>query len=130
MDIDWVISVDSLISTCFSRWFDLFNYNPSEQKHRGMIWLIRTQFLQILWDSVHILTHTLNNFCHPHGRQLYCKRHPLITNTENQANSSNLLCIIKCVFLQPAEENWFMIFMLVQNVPERKDTCLRNIPEI
>ena len=36
----------------------------------------------------------------------------------------------KYVFLQPAEENWFMIFMLVQNVPERKDTCLRNIPEI
>lgn len=35
-----------------------------------MIWLIRTQALQIMRDSVHILTHALNNFYHPYGRQL------------------------------------------------------------
>ena len=62
MDIDWLISVDSLISTCFTRWFALFNCNPQEQKHHGMIWLIRTQTLKIFWDSVHILKHTLNNY--------------------------------------------------------------------
>ena len=28
MDIDWLISVGSLISTCLTRWFDLFNHNP------------------------------------------------------------------------------------------------------
>ena len=39
-----------------------------------MIWLIRTQALQILWDSVYILTHALNNFCRPYVRQLFCKK--------------------------------------------------------
>ena len=62
IDIDWLISVDSLISTCLTRWFDLFNYNPLEQKYHRRIWLIRTQALQILWASVHILMHALNTF--------------------------------------------------------------------
>ena len=39
-----------------------------------MIWLIRTQALQILWDSVYILTHALNNFFRPYVRQLFCKK--------------------------------------------------------
>ena len=28
MDIDWLISVGSLISICLTRWFDLFNHIP------------------------------------------------------------------------------------------------------
>ena len=47
--------------------------NPLEQKHRGRIWLIRTQALQILWGSDHVLTHALNNFCRPYERQLTSK---------------------------------------------------------
>ena len=56
MDIVWLIAFGSLISTCLTRWFDLFNHNPLEQKHRGRIWLIRIQVLQILWASVHART--------------------------------------------------------------------------
>ena len=33
-------------------------------------WLIRAQAFQILWDSVYIITHALNNLCRPYGRQL------------------------------------------------------------
>ena len=71
IDIDWLISAGLLISTCLTRWFDLFNYNSYEQKHSGRIWLIRTQALQILWASVHILTYTLNNFSRPYGQLTY-----------------------------------------------------------
>ena len=28
IDIDWLISIGSLMSTYLTRWFDLFNYNP------------------------------------------------------------------------------------------------------
>ena len=74
MDIDWLISIGSLISTCLARWFDLFNNNPYEQKDRGKIWLIRIQALQTSWASAHILTHSLNNFFRPYGRQLAAMR--------------------------------------------------------
>ena len=74
MDIDWLISVGSLVSTCLARWFNLFNHNPLEEKDRGRIWLIRTQALQILWASVHILTHAFNNFGRPYGRQSFLHR--------------------------------------------------------
>ena len=71
MDTDWLISIGSLLSTCLARWFDLFNHNPYEQKDQGRIWLIiRTQALQTLWASAHILMHALNNFFRPYGRQL------------------------------------------------------------
>ena len=56
-----MILVDSLIETCLTRWLDLFNQNLYKQKHRGWTWLRRAQTLQIWWDSVHILTHALNN---------------------------------------------------------------------
>ena len=36
-----------------------------KRKHRWRTWLIRAQILQILWNSVHILTHALINICHP-----------------------------------------------------------------
>ena len=55
--IDWLISVDSLMSTSLTRWFDLFNHYPQEQKHLGRNDIIRAQNLQTLWDSLHILTH-------------------------------------------------------------------------
>ena len=66
-----------MILTCLTQWFDLFNHNLQEQKHRWRIWLERTQALQILWVSVHILTHALNNFSRPYVRQqrktCFCK---------------------------------------------------------
>ena len=71
IDINWLTLGDLLISTHLTRWFDLFNHNPQEQKHCRRTWLIRAQALQILWDSVHILMHALNNFCRPYGRQLW-----------------------------------------------------------
>ena len=52
IDIDWLILVDSLISTYLTRWFDLFNHNQKEWKNCKKIWLVRAQALQILWDSV------------------------------------------------------------------------------
>ena len=52
-----------------------FNQNLSDRKHCERTWLVRTQTLQIFWDSIHILTHALNNLCRPNGRQLLlCQR--------------------------------------------------------
>ena len=73
--IDSWISIGWLVSTCLPQWFDLFNHNLLEQKHRGRIWLVITQALQILWASVHVLTHALNNFCRLYGRQLNLTKH-------------------------------------------------------
>ena len=47
----------------------MFNQNPCERKHHGRAWSIRTQTLQILWDSIHIYTHALSNFYRPYERQ-------------------------------------------------------------
>ena len=44
------------INLFLTRRFYLFNHNPSERKYCGKAWLIRVHTLQILWDSVHILT--------------------------------------------------------------------------
>ena len=98
--IDWLISVGSLISSCLTQWFDLFNHNPKEQKYCGKIGLIRTQALKVLWASVHILTHALNNFCLPYGRQLilYClKLTPRVTKTSH--TWENRLIFFFCIFM-------------------------------
>ena len=81
IDIDWLISVDSLTLKFLPRWFDLFNHNPFEQKHRERVWLTRAQTLQILWDSFPILAHKLNNLCCPYGR-VFILRHNIETYKE------------------------------------------------
>ena len=59
-DIDWLILVDLTCLVIISK-----NENIVRRT-----WLIRAQALQILWESVHILTHALNSLCHHYGRQL------------------------------------------------------------
>ena len=69
---DWIklihsyqlINIDRLTDS--NRLDDLtFNQTPWEGKHRVSACLIRAQTLQILSDSVHILTYALNNLCRP-----------------------------------------------------------------
>ena len=69
VDIDWLISVDSLSSTFLTWWFDLLNHNSWERKHCDRNWLIKNRTLWILWDSIHILTRAVNNLCRPYGPQ-------------------------------------------------------------
>ena len=58
-NIDWLISVDSLIPAYLTRWFDLFNYNPEERKHCGRTWLVRAQrFLDFVRFRLHTYTRT------------------------------------------------------------------------
>ena len=61
---------------------------------------------------------------------LYHKSDSFITKTESETNSKKKKEKKNNLFLLGAEENEFMIFILVQNVDKRKATYLRNIPEI
>ena len=61
IDIDCLTFVDSLISTFVTQSLDLFNHNQWERKGSKRTWSIKAQALQILWDSVHILTRQLTS---------------------------------------------------------------------
>ena len=58
-NIDWLISVDSLIPAYLTRWFDLFNHNLEERKHCGRTWLVRAQrFLDFVRFQLHTYART------------------------------------------------------------------------
>ena len=123
---DWtkLIRGYRLVNTRWLADINLFNLmiwlNPLEQKHRGRIWLIRTQALQILWTSVHILTHALNNFCRPYGRQLNSIRLRL--------SMSKKIWVFSLSFLLQHPQKLAIVLLLINNRIHKLEAIFKTLP--